>query len=115
MREQKSMEKGNKPMQKISENREIYRFINILRELKPILEKEFKVSKIGIFGSFIRNEQSKKSDIDILVEFSEPIGLRFFDLIELLEKKLGKKVDLVSKESISPYISPYIEKEVVFV
>ncbi|MCL0052312.1 nucleotidyltransferase family protein [Peptococcaceae bacterium] len=115
MREQKSMEKGNKPMQKISENREVYRFINILRKLKPILEKEFKVSKIGIFGSFIRNEQSKKSDIDILVEFSEPIGLRFFDLIELLEKKLGKKVDLVSKESISPYISPYIEKEVVFV
>lgn len=52
--------------------------------------------------------------MDILVEFSEPIGLKFFDLIEFLEQKLGRKVDLVSVDAISPYIKPYVEREVVF-
>ncbi|MGQ4875967.1 MAG: nucleotidyltransferase family protein [Promethearchaeia archaeon] len=89
--------------------------IKILRTLKPILKKRFKVSKIGIFGSYTKNLQKKDSDIDILVKFSEPIGLDFFDLLDYLEEKLGIKVDLVSYDAISPYIKPYIEKEVIFV
>lgn len=61
-----------------------------------------------------RRADGKKRDVDILVEFSEPIGLKFFDLIEFLEQKLGRKVDLVSVDAISPYIKPYVEREVVF-
>ena len=97
------------------EDREVMKHIEILKKLKPILKKEFKVSRIGIFGSVVRNEQSGSSDIDIIVEFSEPIGLRFIELAEFLEKKLGRKVDLVSSEGISPYIKPYIEKEVLYI
>ena len=99
----------------IPEDWEVVRYIKVLKKLKPILEKEFKVSKVGIFGSVVRNEQSGSSDIDIIVEFSEPIGLRFIELAEFLEKKLGRKVDLVSSEGISPYIKPYIEKEVLYI
>ncbi|MBW9222614.1 nucleotidyltransferase family protein [Methanothermococcus sp. SCGC AD-155-C09] len=94
---------------------EVVKYLKILKKLKPILKKEFKVSRIGIFGSVVRGEQRKDSDIDIIVEFSEPIGLRFIELAEFLEKKLGRKVDLVSKEGISPYIKPYIEREVTYV
>ncbi|MHA1249432.1 MAG: nucleotidyltransferase family protein [Candidatus Helarchaeota archaeon] len=89
--------------------------IKILRNLKPKLKERFKVSKIGIFGSYTKNLQKKDSDIDILVKFSEPIGLDFFDLLEYIEKNLGIKVDLVSIDAISPYIKPYIEKNVVFI
>ena len=99
----------------IPEDWEVVKYIKVLKKLKPILKREFKVSRIGIFGSVVRNEQSGSSDIDIIVEFSEPIGLRFIELAELLEKKLGRKVDLVSSKGISPYIKPYIEKEVIYV
>lgn len=99
----------------LPEDWEVSKYIKVLRELKPELKKEFKVLRIGIFGSFVRNEQKKDSDIDIIVEFSEPIGLKFIDLIEFIEKKLGKKIDLVSSEGISPYIKPYIEEEIVYI
>ena len=71
---------------------EVTKYIKMLKKLKPILKEEFKVSKIGIFGSFVRNEQKKDSDIDIIVEFSEPIGLKFFELVELLEEKFKRKL-----------------------
>ena len=99
----------------ISNDWEVIKYIKILKKLKPMLKEEFKVSKIGIFGSFVRNEQKKDSDVDIIVEFSEPIGLKFFELVELLEEKFKRKVDLVSMDGISPHIKPYIENEVVFV
>lgn len=89
----------------------------IIQKLRENMDriKSFGVKRIGIFGSVARGEDRGDSDIDIIVEFSEPIGLRFFDLIELLEKILGRKVDLVSYEAISPYIKPYIEKEVIYI
>jgi len=99
----------------IPEDWEVVKYIKVLKKLKPILEREFKVSKIGLFGSVVRNEQSQDSDIDIIVEFSEPIGLKFVELAEFLEKNLGRKVDLVSSKGISPYIKPYIEKEVIYI
>jgi hypothetical protein len=96
------------------QNPELEAVIRTLRKLEPILTREYKVAKIGVFGSLVRGEQTGKSDVDILVEFSEPIGLKFFDLQEFLERKLRRKVDLVSTGAISPYIRPYIEREVVF-
>ena len=69
----------------------------------------FNPTKIGVFGSVARNEATKSSDIDILYQFKNTIGL--FKLIGLkqdLEKKLNKKVDLVSEKYINPKLKPYI-------
>jgi hypothetical protein len=86
-----------------------------LRAHKGELRNQFKVKEIGVFGSFVRGEQRKSSDIDILVEFEEPIGLlEFMDLEEYLSNMLGRKVDLVSKKSLKPFIGEYIKKEVVY-
>lgn len=102
-------------IEKIPNDWEVVNCIKMLKKLTPILKKEFKVSRIGFFGSFVRNEQNKNSDIDIIVEFSEPIGLKFFELLEFLEEIMKKKVDLVSMDGMSPYIRPYIERGVIFV
>ncbi len=88
---------------------------DIIKQHKQELEQKFKVKEIGIFGSYVRGEQKKRSDIDILVEFKEPIGLfEFMDLEEYLEKLLGTKVDLVSKKALKPKIGEHIMKEVVY-
>jgi len=89
-----------------------------LEHLKPVLREKFEVETIGIFGSYTRGEQGKKSDVDILVEFSEDaeIGFfRFLDLEEFLSRELGVKVDLVTKDALKPYIGKRILQEVVMV
>lgn len=81
-----------------------------------ILEDKYKVKSIGVFGSFVRGKQKKRSDIDILVEFSEtPDLFEFMDLQEYLEKILGSKIDLVTKDAIKPLIKDRILSEVVYV
>lgn len=67
---------------------------NILTEHKEKLRKKYKVKEIEIFGSYIRSEQKKRSDVDILVEFYEQVGWEFIDLGYYLEDILGIKVDL---------------------
>jgi len=88
----------------------------ILKEHKEELRDRFKVKEIGVFGSYVRGEQKRKeSDIDILVEFEEPIGfLEFLGLEEYLSDLLGAKVDLVSRKALKPRIGGYILKEVVY-
>lgn len=89
-----------------------------LEELKPALKEKFGVKTIGIFGSYTRGEQTKRSDVDILVEFSEDAKIGFFkflDLEEFLSRKLGVKVDLVTKDALKPYIGERILQEVVMV
>lgn len=74
--------------------------------------KKHSASKIAVFGSYARNEESPDSDIDIIVNFSEKKNL--FDLIGLqqdLEETLGKKVDLITESSIKPNRKKYIEKD----
>lgn len=78
---------------------------------KNILEK-YDVKKIGLFGSFVRGEQKKNSDIDFLVEFETPDFDNFMDLAFFLEDLFGRKVELITNGSISSHIQPYIEKEV---
>lgn len=86
----------------------------ILVEQKTILEKKYKVEKIAVFGSYVRSEQKETSDIDILVEFSEPVGFfAFLDLEEYLSGLLGRKVDLVSKGALKPRIGQYILQEMI--
>ena len=78
------------------------------------IKNRFGVRKIGVFGSYAKGTQARDSDIDILVEFNEPTFDHFMELAFYLEKLLGKKIDLVTTKGISPYISPTIEKEVVW-
>jgi predicted nucleotidyltransferase len=85
-----------------------------LKRHKPTLKDKFKVKEIGIFGSFVRGEESEESDVDILVEFSEPIGWEFIDLIEFLERILERKVDLVTVRALKPQLKDKILKEVVY-
>ena len=87
-----------------------------LETLKPTLKERFKVKTIGVFGSYVRGEQKKQSDIDVLVEFEEPVGLfEFMDLEIYLSEVLGVKVDLVSKKALKPHIGKRILEEVVMV
>ncbi len=75
------------------------------------------VKRLGLFGSFVRGEQRADSDVDLLVEFEE--GQKTFDhfiqLSFLLEDLLGRKVELVTSDSLSPHIGPYILREVEYV
>lgn len=66
----------------------------ILRKHKNELREKYGVKKIAIFGSFARSEQQEISDVDTIVEFERPIGLKFFELANFLEDKLGIEVDL---------------------
>lgn len=92
------------------------RLKKILYKNKKDLVKKYNIKNIGIFGSYVRSEEKKNSDIDILVEFIRPIGFfKFLELEENLEKLLGRKVDLVSKKALKPRIGEYILKEVIMV
>lgn len=86
----------------------------VLSTQKPILAKKFNIKEIAVFGSYVREENRKNSDIDILVEFFQPIGFfAFIDCEEYLAKLLGVKVDLVSKKALKPQIGKRILKETV--
>lgn len=87
---------------------------NILKEKKTYLAENYHVSKIGIFGSYARNQQNDNSDIDILVEFNKPVGFEFFDLKDYLESLFNKPVDLVTINALKPYIKDEILSEVQF-
>ena len=88
-----------------------------LQTLKPSLKERFEVETIGVFGSYTRGEQTKKSDIDILVTFSKDAQVGFFKFLELeefLTKKLGVKVDLVTKNALKPFIKDRVLRETVY-
>ncbi len=90
---------------------------SILAEHKEELKGKYKIKEIGIFGSFVRNEQRKMSDVDILVEFDEesiPDLLKFIEMERYLEKMLSRKVDLVREGGIRPELKTIILKEVIY-
>src|SRR5512136_1967304 len=83
----------------------------LLKEHRDILRK-YKVKRIGLFGSYVRGEQKRQSDIDFLVEFEEPTFDNFMDLAFYFEGLFGKRIELITNGSLSPYIRPYVETEV---
>ena len=89
----------------------------ILGEHREELRRKFKVKEIGIFGSYVRGEAKETSDVDILVDFYEPIGWEIVDLKEYLESLLGVKVDLVTKDGVMrrPKLWKYIREELIHV
>ena len=85
-----------------------------LKESEGLLRRRFK--EIGLFGSYVRNEQKEGSDVDILVEFEEtPTLLEFIELENFLTELLGVKVDLVMKRALKPSIKENVLKEVIYV
>ncbi|MDI6734786.1 MAG: nucleotidyltransferase family protein [bacterium] len=92
------------------------RIKKVLKEHEEELKEKYGIKKIGIFGSFVRGEDKKDSDLDILVEFEEDakIGLlKFVNMENYLSELLGVKVDLVEKSALKPRIGKNILKEVV--
>lgn len=90
--------------------------INIIRETKPELATRYGVERLGLFGSYVRGQQRKRSDIDILVSFNREIDLfDFVDLREYLEARLQHKVDLVMESALKPVIGKRILAEVEYV
>ena len=82
---------------------------------KSVLQEHYKVRELGIFGSYVRKEQTENSDVDLLVEFSEtPSLLKFINLENYLSDNLGVKVDLVHKSGLKPRIGERILAEVVY-
>lgn len=80
----------------------------------PELAELYQVKSLGIFGSYVRNEQKPRSDMDILVEFDHaPDLFKFMDLEEYLAKQLGVKVDLVPRRALKGEIGERILSEVV--
>jgi predicted nucleotidyltransferase len=92
------------------------RIMEELRHNLPELEKRYNVKKLGIFGSYLRGEQQKGSDLDLLVEFNDPPSLlKYIEMEYYLSDRLGIKVDLVMKDALKPAIGLRILSEVVAV
>ena len=90
--------------------------LSSLKNLKGEVEKEYSVKTIGVFGSVARDEQTRQSDIDLLVEFSKPVGfVTFMRLEHFLSERLGTRVDLVTPDSLKPVIRQDVLAEVVYV
>ena len=89
-------------------------FIKILRQHLPELREKYSVSYIGIFGSYIRGEETKDSDLDILVEFDKIPGLlKYIKLEYYLSDLLGVKVDLVTRTGLKQNVRKHILNEVI--
>ena len=73
--------------------------------------------KVGLFGSFARGQQTRESDVDLLVDFlpEQKSYRNFLNVADLAEKLLDRKVEVLTPQSLSPYLAPYIEKDVVYV
>lgn len=82
---------------------------------QSVLQERYQVKELGIFGSYVRQEQTETSDVDMLVEFSKtPSLLKFVNLENYLSDHLGVKVDLVHKAGLKPRIGDRILAEVVY-
>jgi len=88
----------------------------ILRDQEPYLVEKFGVSIIGVFGSYVRNEQLPESDLDVLVELDRPPKITLIGLVELeqyLSEVLGVRVDIAIKKNLKKRIGERILREVV--
>ncbi len=90
--------------------------LHFLKQHKDELEKEFGVTKIGLFGSYARNEQNEHSDIDIAVELHSANRFRsFFALKSYLEHALNTPIDLGIESTLKPVIKASVKKEIIYV
>ena len=86
-----------------------------LKKNKSHLCERYPIESLAIFGSFARNEQNEQSDLDIMVEFNDKIGIRFIDLADEIENMIGFKVDLISKNGIKRKYFQAIQSDLIYV
>ena len=95
------------------------KIIEKLKSQYPYLFAEFGIKQIGIFGSIARQTENNESDIDLVIEFYRPIGLKFMSLADYMEKLFDRKVDIITKEGIRHIrvkkVSKDIEKDIIYV
>ena len=96
-------------------NGELDNNLKTLENKRKFLRETYAVKNIGIFGSMAKNRQKPRSDIDILVELSKPMGFfRFLELEFFLRKLLKRKVDLVTKKALKPGIKSEVLRTVIY-
>lgn len=94
---------------------ELQRNIHIINSHQSVLREKYAVARIGIFGSVAKGFAGTTSDVDVVVEFSKPIGMfKFLELEEYLSELFGKKADLVTKQSLKPLIKAEILNHTVY-
>ena len=93
----------------------INEILSKLSDLKPILQSEYLVKQIGLFGSFSDNSYNEKSDIDLLVEFEKLIGWKYLSWEIFLQNIFRRKIDLVTKNALKEQIKDRILKQVKYV
>ncbi|MFH1904071.1 MAG: nucleotidyltransferase family protein [bacterium] len=90
-----------------------------MRKSHDVLATEYGVSRIGIFGSAVKDAMTKDSDLDVVVEFERPIGFKFIRLVEYLENLFGTKVDVITKDGLKNIrvkeVARDIERNLVYV
>jgi predicted nucleotidyltransferase len=87
-----------------------------LKTIHPVLQNNFSVATIELFGSYVRGEQTEKSDLDVLVTFFEPNDVDLFKFIELrlfLKDELEVDVDLIEKDTLKPRLKGQIIEEAI--
>ncbi len=93
--------------------------MDILKKELPYFASEYGVRRLGLFGSYAKEVQNEESDVDIIVEFDRPIGLKFIELAEYIEKILGKKIDILTPDGIKGIrlgrVAKDVEESIVYV
>lgn len=91
------------------------RIIALLQEAKPSLQKRYGFKSLALFGSPSHSEEASPDTIELLVELSEQVGMRFFDLEEDLTKILGQKVDLIARKSLERKYFKTLKRDLVYI
>ena len=92
--------------------------LDFLKANKDSLKSKYRIKKIGIFGSYARNEQTEKSDMDIILDWEEDLDDIYgtkYDLREYLKSVFKKEVDICTERAIKPIFKPYILKDAIYV
>ncbi len=98
-------------------NKHLEEIIEVLRENRNEFRRKYGIIKIGIFGSVVTGKADSASDLDLLVEFDRDVEMDLLKFIEVerhLSELLGRKVDLVEKAVLKPFIGEHILREVVY-
>ncbi|MDI6884554.1 MAG: nucleotidyltransferase family protein [Hadesarchaea archaeon] len=86
--------------------------VESLRKVMPELASRYGVKRLALFGSFVRGEQGRASDVDVVVELKRPLGLEFVDLAERLERAVGRRVDLLTPAGVRSIRAPAVRKRI---
>lgn len=87
----------------------------LLKQSKSVLQENYKVTELGIFGSYVRGEQTEKSDVDVLIDYEKaPTLFKLVELCSYLNELMGMKVDVVTKKGLKPRIRERVLSEVVY-